>query len=160
MRTERKLRWGTRIGAIVFTVELLSLGIGTVMAQARGEQIQIIQLSRDHLVNHPVSAHSVVWNGPLFLDVGTPSGEFNRFEVANLTSQWTLLMDTQGRQLPVAARYDRQGLAVAWLPYDGPGRRSPAQSGSKLSDKEIAAALEKYSQTRMGGMMNAAKNFR
>jgi hypothetical protein len=57
------------------------------------------------MVDHPAGAHYVLWNGPDFLDVGVPAGGFVRFALANLTPQWTLLMDAQHQQLPVAVRY-------------------------------------------------------
>jgi hypothetical protein len=65
-------------------------------------ELDIIALSPDHMVDHPAGAHYVLWNGPAFLDVGVPTGEFVRFAVASLTPQWTLLVDSQGR--PPAGR--------------------------------------------------------
>jgi hypothetical protein len=80
--------------------------------------VDIINLSPDHMVDHPSGAHYVLWNGPAFLDVGVPAGGFVRFALANLTPQWTLLVDEQHQQLPVAARYDGRSLAIWWLPYE------------------------------------------
>jgi len=34
----------------------------------------IINLSPDHMVDHPAGAHYVLWNGSDFLDVGVPAG--------------------------------------------------------------------------------------
>ena len=116
----------------------------------------IINLSPDHMVDHPAGAHNVLWNGPAFLDVGVPAGGFVRFALANLTPQWTLLMDAQHQQLPVAVRYDGRSLAIWWLPYDGPGARPDAQTGGGLSDTDYAAALQKLSATRYQGLMDAA----
>jgi hypothetical protein len=119
--------------------------------------IDIINLSPDHMVDHPSGAHYVLWNGPAFLDVGVPAGGFVRFALANLTPQWTLLVDEQHQQLPVAARYDGRSLAIWWLPYDGPGARAPdAQIGGGLTDADYAAALQKLSATRYQGLMDAA----
>jgi hypothetical protein len=116
----------------------------------------IINLSPDHMVDHPAGAHYALWNGPSFLDIGVPAGGFVRFALANLTPQWTLLMDAQHRQLPVAVRYDGRSLAIWWLPYDGPGARPDAQTGGGLSDTDYAAALQKLSATRYQGLMDAA----
>ena len=102
----------------------------------------IINLSPDHMVDHPAGAHYVLWNGPAFLDVGVPAGGFVRFALANLAPQWTLLMDAQHQQLPVAVRYDGRSLAIWWLPYDGPGARPDAQTGGGLSDADYAAACK------------------
>jgi hypothetical protein len=119
--------------------------------------VDIINLSPDHMVDHPSGAHYGLWNGPAFLDVGVPAGGFVRFALANLTPQWTLLVDEQHQQLPVAARYDGRSLAIWWLPYDGPGARPPgAQIGGELSDADYAAALQKLSATRYQGLMDAA----
>ena len=85
-----------------------------------------------------------------------PAGGFVRFAVANLGPQWTLLVDAQTRQLPVAVRYDGRSLLIWWLPYDGPGARMDAQTGGRLSDADYAAALQKISATRYEGLMNAA----
>jgi hypothetical protein len=108
------------------------------------------------MVDHPAGAHYVLWNGPAFLDVGVPAGGFVRFALANLTPQWTLLMDAQHRQLPVAVRYDGRSLGIWWLPYDGPGARPDAQTAGGLSDADYAAALQKLSATRYQGLMDAA----
>ena len=108
------------------------------------------------MVDHPARTHYVLWNGPAFLDVGERSGGIVRFAVAHLTTRWAVLMDGQGQMLPVATRYDRSGLAVCWLPYEGPGKRSAAQIGSGLSDADLAAALEKLSATRYEGLNAAA----
>ena len=119
-------------------------------------EVDIIHLSPDHMVEHPAGAHYVLWNGPAFLDVGVPAGGFVRFAVANLPTQWTLLVDAQGLPLPVAARYDAGGLAIWWLPYDGSGVRPAAQTGSGMSDTDYALALQKLSTTRYQGLMDAA----
>ena len=108
------------------------------------------------MVDHPAGAHYVLWNGPAFLDVGVPAGGFVRFAIASLPPQWTLLLDAQHRQLPIAVRYDGVSLAIWWLPYDGPGARTNAQTGGGLSDADYAAALQKLSATRYEGLMNAA----
>jgi len=113
----------------------------------------VINLSPDHMVDHPAGAHYVLWNGPDVLDVGVPAGGFVRFALANLTPQWTLLMDAQ---LPVAVRYDGRSLAIWRLPYDAPGARAAAQTGAGLSDTDYAAALQKLSATRYQGLMDAA----
>jgi len=118
--------------------------------------LDIINLIPDHMVDHPAGGHYVLWNGPAFLDVGVPAGGFVRFTIADLTSQWTLLIDAQQQQLPLAVRYDGRSLAIWWLPYDGPGARSDAQSGRGLSDADYAAALQKLSATRYQGLMDAA----
>ena len=83
----------------------------------------IINLSPDHMVDHPAGAHYVLWNGPDLLDVGVPAGGFVRFALANLTPQWTLLMDAQHQQLPVAVRYDgaHPGDLVAARTWRAPG---------------------------------------
>ncbi len=119
-------------------------------------ELDIINLSQDHMVDHPDGAHYVLWNGPAFLDVGVPTGGFVRFAVANLTPQWTVLLDAQGQPLPVAARYDGRGLAIWWLPYDGPGGHPAAQTGGGLSDADYAAALQNIAATRYKGLMDAA----
>jgi hypothetical protein len=116
-------------------------------------ELDIIHLGRDHMVDHPAGAHYVLWNGPAFLDVGVPAGGFVRFAVANLTTQWTLLMDPQGRQLPVAVRNDGPGLAIRWLPYDGPGARPAARVGRRLSDAEN----EVYAHERLNEMGRQAQ---
>ncbi len=118
----------------------------------RDPGFDVINLSPDHMVDHPAGAHYVLWNGPAFLDVGVPAGGFVRFALANLT----LLMDAQHGQLPVAVRYDGRSLAIWWLPYDGPGARPNAQAGGGLSDADYAAALQKLSATRYQGLMDAA----
>jgi hypothetical protein len=125
----------------------------------KGEEpeLHIINLPPDHMVDHPAGAHSVLWNGPAFLDVGVPAGGFVRFALANLPPQWTLLKDEQNRQLPVAARYDGRSLMICWLPYDGPGARKGAQTGGGMSDADRAAALQKLSATRHEGLINAAR---
>lgn len=111
--------------------------------------VEIILLRRDHMVNHPACAYYALWNGPAYLDIGGPAGEFARFAVANLTTQWGVLMDGQNQPLPVAARYDGRGLAISWLPYDGsPGKRPNAQIVNGLSDADLSAAREKLSATR------------
>ena len=43
---------------------------------AGNPELNTIELSRDHMVDHPVGAHYVLWNGPAFLDVGVPGGGF------------------------------------------------------------------------------------
>ena len=108
------------------------------------------------MVDHPAGAHYVLWNGPAFLDVGVPGGEFIRFAVANLTTKWTLLLDAQSHPLPVAVRQDGRGLAIWWLPYYGPGAHPAAQSRGGLSDADYAAALQNISATRYQGLMNSA----
>ena len=90
------------------------------------------------------------------MNVGMPAGGFVRFAVANLTTQWTLLVDAQGLPLPVAARHDGKGLAIWWLPYDGPASQPAGQIGGGLRDADYAAALQKLSQTRYQGLMDAA----
>lgn len=123
-------------------------------------ELDIIELSRDHMVDQPAGGHYVLWNGPAFLDVGLPSGEFVRFALANLTPQWTLLVDGQGLPLPVAALYDGQRLAIWWLPHESSSTHpathpaKPARGG--MSDADYAAALQKISATRYQGLMNAA----
>ena len=124
--------------------------------QGEDPESRIINLSQDNMVDHPAGAHTVLWNGPAFLDIGVPDGEFVRFEVAKLPSQWTLLMDTQHRALPVAARYDGRNLAIWWLPYDGPGARANTQTKDGLSNADYAAALQNLSATRYQGLMDAA----
>jgi hypothetical protein len=116
----------------------------------------IIYLSPDHMVNHPAGAHFALQNGPAFLDVGVPAGGFVRYAIANLTAQWTLLLDAENRPLPVAVRSGSGGLEIWWLPYDGPGARTDTQVGSGLSDADYAAALQKLSTTRYQGLMDAA----
>ena len=123
-------------------------------------ELHIINLSRDHMVDHPAGAHYVLWNGPAFLDVGVPAGGFVRFALANLPPQWTLLVDQQNRQLPVAVRYDGRSLMICWLPYHGPGARKGAQTRGGMSDADYAAALQKLSATRYEGLMNAARGIR
>jgi hypothetical protein len=119
-------------------------------------ELNIIYLSQDHMIDHPAGAHYALWNGPGFLDIGLPSGDFVRFSVATLTSQWTLLMDAQSRPLPVAARYDDRNLAIWWLPYDGPGASTATHAGSAMKDTDYAAALQKLSSTRYQALMDAA----
>lgn len=127
------------------------------MPKPSGDQgFDIINLSQDHMVDHPAGAHYVLWNGPAFLDVGVPGGGFVRFALANLTSQWTLLADAQSRQLPVAVRCDGRGVAIRWLPYEGQRAHPAPPTGGKLSDADYAAALQKLSATRYQGLMNAA----
>jgi hypothetical protein len=123
---------------------------------AENPELNIVNLSPDHMVDHPAGAHYALWNGPAFLDIGLPSGEFVRFSVAGLPAQWTLLMDEQGAPLPVAARRDGHGLAIWWLPWDGPRARTAAQVAGGMNDADYAAALQKLSQTRYQGLMNAA----
>lgn len=119
-------------------------------------ELDIIQLNRNHMFDHPARTHHVLWNWPAFLDVGVPAGGFVRFAVAHLTTHWAVLMDGQGQALPVAARYDGRGLAISWLPYNGPGKRPAAQVGSGMSDADLAAALDKLSATRYEGLTSAA----
>ena len=119
-------------------------------------EIDIIEMSPNHMVDHPAGAHYVLWNGPAFLDVGVPTGEFVRFAVTSLTMQWMLLVDAQGRPLPVTARYDGRCLAIWWLPYDRPGTHPPAQIRKGLSDADYASALQNISATRFQGLMDAA----
>lgn len=111
-----------------------------VGARQANAQTDIIQLGLGEMVDHPAGAHSVVWNGPAFLDVGVPAGGIVRIAVANLPPQWTLLRDAQGQPLPIAARYDRSGLTIRWLPYDGPGRRPTPQFGGGPSGADSDAA--------------------
>ena len=118
--------------------------------------LNVVQLIEGHMIDHPAGAHTVVWNGPMVLDVGLPEGGFVRFPVANFTPQWALLADSQGRQLPIAVRRDTYGLAVCWLPYDGPPARSTAIPAGGMSDAQLGAALQKLSATRYEGLMNAA----
>jgi len=47
-------------------------------------------------------------------------------------------------------------LAIWWLPYDGPGARTYAQTGGGFSNADYAAALQKLSATRYESLMNAA----
>jgi hypothetical protein len=101
-------------------------------------ELDIIHLSQDHMVDHPAGAHYALWNGPAVLDVGVPAGGFVRFAIANLTAQWTLLMDAQGRPLPVAVRYDGRDLAICWLPYEGPGSHPAAQTRSRTGDARFS----------------------
>jgi hypothetical protein len=122
---------------------------------ADNPQLRIVELTQDHMVDHPAGAHTVLWNGPASLDVGLPDGEFVHFAVANLPPQWTLLADGHGHKLPIAVRYDGR-LTVWWLPYDGPGKRSDVPHTSGMSDAERAAALQKLTQTRYQGLMDAA----
>lgn len=121
---------------------------------------RMIDLSPDHMVDHPAGAHYVLWNGPAFLDVGVPSGGSVRFAVASLVPQWTRLADGD-QPLPIAARYDGRHLRVWWLPYDGPGARPEGQandeSGNGLTDLDYAAALQRLSATRFQGLMDAAR---
>jgi hypothetical protein len=119
-------------------------------------ELNVIDLGRDHMVDHPAGAHYVLWNGPAFLDVGVPAGGFVRFAVANLTTQWTLLLDTQNQPLPIAVRHAGNGLQICWLPYDGPGTRPAAQAGRAMSDADYAAVLQNISTTRYRGLMDAA----
>jgi hypothetical protein len=123
---------------------------------AESPELNTIELSRDHMVDHPAGAHYVLWNGPAFLDVGMPGGGFVRFAVANLPSQWTLLMDGHGQPLPVAARNNGRDLSIWWLPYDGPGAHQVPQRTGGMSDADYAAALQKLSTTRYQGLMDAA----
>jgi hypothetical protein len=126
-------------------VVLMALGTGTAVTQA-GEPD--IQLSLGHMVDHPARAHYVLWNGPAFLDIGVPEGGFVRFAVANVTAEWSQL-NAGDRPLP-----------IRWLPYDGPGKRPAPQIGKGMSDADRAAALQKLSETRYQGLMNAAGNLR
>src|SRR5262245_1527925 len=48
----------------------------------------------------------VLWYGPAFLDVGSPAGRFVPYALANLTPQWTMLVDAQHQPLLVAVLYD------------------------------------------------------
>lgn len=89
-------------------------------------------------------------------DVGVPGVGFIRFAVASLPAQWTLLLDAQGHPLPIAARNDGDGVAIWWLPYDGPAPRPAAQIGRGMSDTDYAMALQKLSATRYQGLMDAA----
>jgi len=116
----------------------------------------IIYLSPDHMVDHPAGAHYALQNGPAFLDIGVPTGGFVRYAVANLTAQWTLLLDAENRPLPVAVRSGSGGLEIWWLPYDGPGARTDTRVVSRPSDADYAAALQKLSTTRYHGQMDAA----
>ena len=123
---------------------------------ARGPERDIIELSRDHMVDHPAGAHYVLWNGPAFLDVGVPTGDFVRFAVADLTERWTLLADAQGQPLPVAARYDGRSVAIWWLPDPEHRPRPATTAGAGASGVDYAAALQNLSATRYKGMMDAA----
>ena len=123
---------------------------------AESPELNTIELSRDHMVDHPAGTHYALWNGPAFLDVGVPGGGFVRFALAALTPQWTLLMDGPGQPLPVAARFDGRSVSVWWLPYEGPGPRPAAQRTGGMSDADYAAALQKLSTTRYQGLMDAA----
>jgi hypothetical protein len=115
----------------------------------------VVELSRDHMVDHPAGDHYALWNGPGFLDIGVPNGGFVRFALASLRPQWTLLADGNGLPLPVAARFDGR-LSVWWLPYDGPGRPAAPHRADALSDADYAAALQKISTARYQGLMDAA----
>jgi hypothetical protein len=108
------------------------------------------------MVDHPAGAHYVLWNGPAFLDVGVPEGGFVRFAVADFTTQWTLLVNTQHMPLPMAVRYTGEGLEICWLPYDGPNPRQDARIRSGLSDADYALTLQKISTTRYQSLMNTA----
>jgi hypothetical protein len=127
-------------------------------SKSRGaaEPADTIALSRDHMVDHPSGAHYALWNGPAFLDIGRPAGDFVRFAVADLPERWTLLTDGEGRPLPVAARADRGGVAIWWLP--DPDRPAPPSgaSANAASGVDYAAALQRISATRYQGLMDAA----
>src|SRR5215831_17830064 len=133
---------------------------GCYMRSADGQNgnppLEAFYLMRDHMVDHPAGAHYVLWNGPAFLDVGVPGGGFVRFPVMNLGMQWWLLTDGQGHQLPVAARYDQNGLAICWLPYDGPSPRRTPQVGGGLTDADYVRTLQNISASRYQGLMAAA----
>ena len=121
-------------------------------AATQPRQPATLVLSQDHMVDHPAGAHTVTWNGPAFLDVGLPTGSFVRFPVAGLTPQWSLLLDARGAALPIAVRRDGSGVAVLWLPYDG-----PAPPRGNLSDAEYLKALQNISASRYQGLMSTAR---
>ena len=76
--------------------------------------LDIINLSQDHMVDHPAGAHYVLWNRPAFLDVGICACG----RVCPLCDrQPDAAVDTVAElaavpPAPVAARYDGRGLAI------------------------------------------------
>ena len=122
-------------------------------AAVADQGVTVVELGRDFMIKNPPGTHSVTWNGPLFLDVGTPLGRFERFPVASVTFNWSRLLDSQGRPLPIAVRTDGRRIFVAWLPYEGP----PAPRGS-VTDGDVSRTLQNISNLRFQSMMNTAGN--
>jgi hypothetical protein len=76
------------------------------------------QIVRDHMENHPSrTGYYVLWNGPMFLDVGLPFGQnFARFTLAAFPNgTWIDLQDLQGRPIPVSIRIDQGIIWARWL---------------------------------------------
>jgi hypothetical protein len=135
--------------------QVIALALTTIesMPCLAAPQPEVFELARDHMVDHPAGGHSVLWNGPAFLDVGTPTGGFVRLPVTNLPPQWTLLLDSQRRPLPVAVLYmPGRGMAIRWLPYAGP----PKANGT-LTDKDYVDVLQSLSTTRYQTLMGTAR---
>ena len=134
----------------------IALSIAAMLAfvppSVAAPDVALVELSQDHMVDHPAGAHYVLWNGPALLDVGLPAGNFVRFSVVALTPQWSLLLDAQGIPLPVAVRRSERGVAVRWLPYDG-----PVPKRGTMSDAEYLKALQNISAARYQGLMSTAR---
>jgi hypothetical protein len=72
-----------------------------------------------HMVDHPQRrGYYVLWNGPMFLDVGIPfSGGFGfeRFPLANFPNGiWVDLQDQRGQPIPVSVLVDRGAIRIRW----------------------------------------------
>jgi hypothetical protein len=79
---------------------------------------QDIQLVQDMMIDHPFrDGYSVVWNGPVRLDVGLPfGGGFAPFEIARFPrNTWVGLQDQSGQQLPLAIYIQGGSITVRWL---------------------------------------------
>lgn len=139
------------MAALIIALSLTSaLAVAQTSEPAR--DVATVDLSQDHMIDHPAGAHYALWNGPELLDIGLPAGQFVRFAIANLTPHWSLLLDAGGAPLPVAARRDGRRVLIRWLPYDG-----PVPKRGTLSDAEYLKALQSTSAARYQGLMNAAR---
>jgi len=120
--------------------------------------MEVVHLDEGFMVDHPAGAHYALLNGPAFLDIGIPGGDFVRFPVAGLTSQWALLQDPTGQPLPVSARMDGNGVWVMWWPFRGPGLHAPSTAPGQgaPTDADYARALQNISSARHRAAMDAA----
>ena len=75
------------------------------------------RLTQDHFEMHPSrDGYSVVWNGPVFLDVSLPFGGSERFALAAFPNgRWVNLQDRQGQPIPLSIYVDQGVIRGKWF---------------------------------------------